>query len=144
MPTAEANYKIRDKRLFLLAAMELLTGDTQISLEGELSATRLSSVPGATGDETEVLKRNSIAPKLDFCVLPLDAGEARAILIALGGTIPRGVLHVQIQRGGKLELRLYDRFSPDVSFFGPSVTLQFLAQLQSEGLLMRLTGRPDQ
>jgi len=144
MPTAKAKYKIKDKRLFLLAAMELLAGDAQISFEGELSATKLSSVPGATGDETEVLTRNTIAPRQDFCVLPLDAGKARAILIALGGTIPRRVLHVQIQKGGKLELGLYDRFSPDASFFGPSVTLQFLAQLQSEGILMRLTSKPDQ
>jgi hypothetical protein len=66
-------YKVRDKRRFLAAALAELAGDAQVSFEGDLSMTSLSDVPGASNDETQVLKRGTLWPKQDFVVLPLEA-----------------------------------------------------------------------
>jgi hypothetical protein len=89
-------YKIRDKRRFLIAAMTELAGAAHVSFEGDLSATRIANFPGASGEETQVLKRNTLRPKQEFVILPLEADLVTAIVSAVGGTVPRGVLHILI------------------------------------------------
>ena len=79
---------VRDKRRLLLAMMERLAGGAHISFEGDLSALRLSDIPGASQDETGALKRNTLWPKQDFMVLPLELSTSRAIVSAIGGTVP--------------------------------------------------------
>ncbi len=66
MPNVPHLYKVRDKRRFLVAAMEELAGAARISFEGDLSATNVSKLNGASGEETQVLKRNTLWPKQDF------------------------------------------------------------------------------
>jgi hypothetical protein len=72
MATDAHLYKIRDKRRFLIAAMRELAGTACISFEGDLSATAVAHLAGASADETEILKRNTLWPKQDFVVLPLE------------------------------------------------------------------------
>ena len=57
---------VRDKRRLLLVMMEKLAGGAHISFEGDLSALRLSDIPGASQEETGALKRNTLWPKQDF------------------------------------------------------------------------------
>lgn len=135
MPTNPHLYKIRDKRRFLSAVMEELAGAARISFEGDLSATKTSHLAGASGDETPILKRNTLWPKQDFVVLPLEADRVKAIIAAVGGTVPRGILHIQIEKSGRLELGLYDNFDPKASFFGSALKPLFFTQLQSDGIM---------
>ena len=111
-------YKVRDKRRFLAAALAELAGVAQVSFEGDLSSTSLFDVAGASSDETQVLKRNTLWPKQDFVVLPLEAEMVGPIMAAVGGTVPRGIIHIQVQKDGRLELGLYDNFAPKSMFFG--------------------------
>jgi hypothetical protein len=111
-------YKVRDKRRFLAAALAELAGDAQVSFEGDLSSTSLSDVAGASSDETQVLKRNTLWPKQNFVVIPLEAEMVRPIMAAVGGTVPRGLVNVQVQKEGQLQLGLYYNFAPKSMFFG--------------------------
>lgn len=78
-------YKVRDKRRFLAAALEVV-GDAQVSFEGDLSSTTLSDVPGASSDETQVLKRNTLWPKQDF-VDPACFKRARTLMLCPRGSV---------------------------------------------------------
>lgn len=128
-------YKVRDKRRFLAAALAELAGDAQVSFEGDLSMTSLSDVPGRSNDETQVLKRGTLWAKQDFVVLPLEVETVRPIMAAVGGTVPRGLIHVQVQKAGKLQLGLYDNFDPNCMFLGPRLTPSFIATLKEAGVL---------
>ena len=141
MPTDAHLYKIRDKRRFLIAAMRELAGTARISFEGDLSATAVAHLAGASADETEILKRNTLWPKQDFVVLPLETDLVGAIIAAVGGTVPRGILHIQIEKGNRLELGLYDNCAPKASFIGPSLTPSFFANLQGDGIISQWTER---
>jgi hypothetical protein len=134
-------YKVRDKRRFLVAALAELAGAAQVSFEGDLSRPSLFDVAGASSDETRVLKRNTLSPKQDFVVLPLEAQTVGPIMAAVGGTVPRGIIHIQVQKGGQLELGLYDNFAPDCLFFGPSLTSTFFARLRDAEALAHWTER---
>jgi len=115
--------------------MTELAGSAHISFEGDLSATTLAHWPGASFDETRPLKRNTLQPKQEFVVLPLELGLVKPIISAVGGTIPRGILHVQIEKEDRLELGLYDKFAPDAMFFGPTLTPIFFATLLGDGTI---------
>jgi hypothetical protein len=128
-------YKVRDKRRFLAAALSELAGDAQVSFEGDLSMTSLSDVAGASNNETQVLKRGTLWPMQDFVVLPLEVEMVRPIMAAVGGTVPRGLIHVQVQKEGRLQLGLYDNFDPNCMFLGPGLTPSFIATLQEAGVL---------
>lgn len=134
-------YKIRDKRKFLMAALQELAGSAYVSFEGDLSGTSLMTAAGASGDETQVLKRNTLWPKQDFVVLPLEAETVKPIMAAIGGPVPKAILHIQVQKNGRRELGLYDNFAPMGTFFGPAVTVPFLSLLQAEGILAQWTER---
>src|ERR1700739_4176540 len=118
-------YKVRDKRRFVMAALRHFAGSAFVSFEGALSGTGLIGVAGASGDETKALRRNTLWPRQDFVVLPLEAETVEPIMAAVGGTVPRGIIHIQVEKGGRLELGLYDNFAPKGIFFGPAVTPAF-------------------
>jgi hypothetical protein len=83
---------VRDKPGLLAAIMQAFAGDAQISFEGDLSRCRLRAIPGASDAETPVLCRNTVSPRQDFVVLPLETETARPILDAVvpeGGIVNR-------------------------------------------------------
>jgi len=51
----------------------------RISFEGRLSHTELAKIVGTSLDQTEVLKRNTTSPGMDFVVLPLKPGTVPEI-----------------------------------------------------------------
>lgn len=133
MTTRPMRWKIRDKRRFLIALLTELAGDAYVSFEGELSCVAVSRLPGASGEETSILKRNTLWPRQDFVVLPLESDNVQAIGIAIGGTLPKAIIHIQIEKSGRLELGVYDNFGGIV--FGPALTPAFLSGLQSDGVI---------
>ena len=54
-----------------------LVGDAHISLEGDLRGLGVMDIPGASDLETATLKRNTVRPKQDFVVVPLEATTPR-------------------------------------------------------------------
>jgi len=134
-------YKVRDKRRFLMAALRELAGSAFVSFEGDLSGTALIGATSASDDQTKALKRNTLWPKQDFVVLPLEAETVGSIMTAVGGTVPRSILHIKVEKDGRLELGLYDNFAPRGMFFGSAVTPQFIETLQNENVLSLWTER---
>jgi hypothetical protein len=100
MEKEKRGWLVRDKRRLLVRMMEQLAGNAHISFEGDLKALHLSRIPGASNEETEVLKRNTLSPKQVFVVLPLETSSTKTIIAAIGGTIPSAIIHVQIEKGG--------------------------------------------
>jgi hypothetical protein len=78
--------------------------------------------PGASRDETRTLKRNTTSPIQDFVILPLEPDSVRPIIVAVGGTVPNSILHIQIEKHGMIQFGLYDCFHPEAMFFGPLAT----------------------
>jgi hypothetical protein len=124
---------VRDRTGLLLAIAEQLAGNARISFEGDLSNTRLTKMSGASEEETAILKRNTTWPKQDFVVLPLVPAMSKPLLSALGGALPSGVIHIQIEKDNVTEFAAYDNFQ--LLFFGKGLSKHFLDSLVSLGVL---------
>lgn len=135
MKNTGACWLVCDKRSFLLAIMKELAGNAHMSFEGSVSGLRLASIPGASEEETIALKRNTIWPKQDFVVVALEPSSENAILSAIGGTLPRSTIHIQIEKAGILEFGAYDNFYPGCIFFGSAVPQTLLESLMSKRIL---------
>ncbi|MHB8499429.1 MAG: hypothetical protein ACYDCG_05350 [Candidatus Acidiferrales bacterium] len=122
---------VRDKRRLLLAMMEELAGDAHISFEGDFSGLRLLSTPGASQEETPALKRNTLRPKQDFVVLPLEASMSKTIVSAIGGAMPSAIIHIQIEKNALLQFAAYDNFHPQCIVLGTGVKQEVLESLVS-------------
>jgi len=116
--------------------MNELAGDAQISFEGDLQTLGILSLPRATTDESNALKRNTLWPKQDYVVLPLLSETVGTVIAAMGETIPHAIIHIQIAKAGKLEFGAYDNFDPQSIFFGRALTQPFLDSLIAEGILV--------
>ena len=136
MRSLDAKWLVRDKRRLLYAVMDVLAGNTHISFEGSLGAVQLSGVPGASEAETPVLKRSTTWPKQDFVVVPLEPSTTQTILSKLGGSVPKSIIHVQIEKAGVLEFGAYDNFHPECLYIGKVVTEKLLESLSSQGVLV--------
>ena len=128
-------WRIRDKTRFLEAVLTELAGDARVSFEGSLGNTRLMGLDGATQDETAALKRNTTWPVQDFVVVPLEADRIDGMLRAIGMTIPRTILHFQVEKAGKLEFGLYDNPNSGMPFFGPTFSREFVKRLVDLGVV---------
>ena len=131
---------VRDKAIFLRRLMVELAGDARISFEGDLSEYQFPIDLGESGEETEILKRNTIAPRSDFAVLPLTRETVFPILsqVVRGArplTISGKIIHVQIEREGVLELGAYDNFHRECVVTGPGVSAAILEQMKTEKML---------
>src|SRR6202050_541428 len=118
MKPATEQWAVKDKKRLLLAMMEALAGDAHLSFEGDLSGFRLMQIAGASDEETTTLKRNTTWPKQDFVVVPLEPEIAPAVLPAIGGNVPKRILHIQIEKSGHIEFAAYDRFHPECVVLG--------------------------
>ncbi len=115
-----------------------LAGNAQLSLEGNLSRCRFTDDLVITRDETSILKRNTTAPKQDFVVLRLAPETVEPILkqaLAAGLKPVKGIIHVQIERDGVLELGAYDNFDDECVATGPGVNRTLLEELRKNNVL---------
>jgi hypothetical protein len=129
----------RDKPRLLVAMMRALAAkDGRISFEGKLSQTGLSQMAGVASEESGVLKRATLQPKLDFLVLPLTPKNLstleRAVVskIALGHG---GIIHVQIERNGKMAFAAYDNFGRECVVAYSDVSPSLLDELTKARVL---------
>jgi len=129
------SWQVCDKRRLLLAMMDELAGEAHISFEGRLRELGLLSLPAASSEETAALKRNTLWPKLDFIVVPLERSMSKTIISAMGGNVPTAIIHIQIEKGGVLQFGAYDNFDPECIFFGSAVKQSFIEYVVSEGIL---------
>lgn len=106
----------RERPRLLVAMMRALAAeDGMISFEGKLSQTELPQMAGVAYKEGGVLKRATLQPQLDFLVLPLTQKNVSALEEAILSKIAfghNGIIHVQIERNGKMAFAAYDNFDP--------------------------------
>jgi hypothetical protein len=126
---------VEDKHRLLMSVAEKLAGNAHISLEGSLGVFNLAALPGASDVETSALKRNTIWPKQDFLVFPLEPPVAEAVFKRLGYRVPNRIIHIQIEKDGVLEFGAYDNFHRDCIFWGPALTDAFIQSLVERGIL---------
>jgi hypothetical protein len=135
-------YRLRAKhrpQLLLAMMTTLACMDAKISFEGHLSHTELVKLPEASFDETRVLKRNTTWPKMDFVVLPLTAEMvsvvAKAVLSKIAFKGYTGIIHVQIEREGRLAFSACDNFHEGCVWASSAVPLALLTDLADKGIL---------
>jgi len=130
---------IRDKQRFLRVLMDRLAGTASMSFEGDLSGCKLHALPNASEAESNLLRRNTIWPKQDFITVPLEKESTKPIVSALGGTIPKPILHIQIEKDGQLQVGMYDqRFA---AFSATPLSQALKAQLIEERVIVRADHR---
>lgn len=71
----------------------------------------------------------------DFVALALEPSHTERILRAMGGIVPRSILHIQIEKNGILEFGAYDQFNPGCIFFGTALDDGFIGSLISDGVI---------
>ena len=139
---AQPRFRLRTKhKQELLFAMmrTLVHEDARISFEGRLSHTELAKIVGVSLNETEVLKRNTTSPRMEFLVLPLTPATVPAIEKAVVSKVAfkgyAGIVHVQIERQGRLAFVACDNFHEDCVWASDAVPAPFLAELVKNRVL---------
>jgi len=121
--------------------MNALAGeDASISFEGRLSNSRLVKIAGGCFEETEVLRRRKLQPRLDFLVLPLNTSVAvehrESIDPRVAFNRDAGIVHVQIEKhGANLLLRHTNQFHQDSVVAYPAVPIALLNELVAKRVL---------
>ena len=88
-------------------------------------------------EESDLLKR-SLKPKQDFRILPLVPQNVSAIVKAITSKIAfgnRGIIHVQIERNGKMAFAAYDNFDRECVAAYPAGSSASLDDLTMTGVL---------
>jgi hypothetical protein len=124
---------VRDKNQLLLEVMKELAGDAHISFEGDLASYSFTSIEGTNNAESAILHRHTLSH--DFVMLPLEPATIKRIISAIGGTIARSIIHVQIEKHGKLQFGAYDNFHPECLYFGDAISSSLIDKLVSLRLL---------
>jgi hypothetical protein len=89
-------------------------------------------------DETPALRRQTLAPKQDFVVLPLTPESVRPILdvVLPDNRYIDDIIHIQIEKANQLQFGSYDQFDDRcIVGFPPGVTAELLDELQSSGVI---------
>ena len=112
--------------------------NTNVSFEGMLSHTELAQMEGVGHEESDVLKRSTLQAKRDFRILTLTPQNVSAIVKAITSKIAfgnRGIIHVQIERNGKMAFAAYDNFDRECVVAYPAVSSASLDELTMTGVL---------
>ena len=128
----------RDKPGLLIAMMREFIGNSHISFEGSLENLKLSDIPGISVEETEVLKRQTTSPRLDFLVVPLSEATINEIWKELSEKdhlVHEGIIHVQIENNGELVFGGYDNFHRECVVAYPAVPVKLLEELKENGVI---------
>jgi hypothetical protein len=130
----------RDKPRLLVAMMRTLAADDgRISFEGKLSHSELAQMAGVVCEEVGVLKRVTLQPRLDFLILPLTQKNLSALERAIVSKIAfghGGIIHVQIERNGKMAFAAYDNFDRECVVAYSDVSLSLLDELTKARVLL--------
>ncbi len=139
-------YRLRTKnrpQLVLAMMRALASEDAIIAFEGRLSHTGLVTIEGVRLDETGVLRRATLRPKLDFVVLPLTPASLptieRALVSKIAFNRQEGIVHVQIEKHGQIAFSAYDQFHEDSVTAYPMVPVALLEKLVEKRVLHSYT-----
>ena len=131
----------RDKPGLLTHMMRFLAGDARISFEGDLSRCQFPATILSSTDEDSILTRQTISPRQDFIILPLEHDTIRPSLdvVLPDNRYMEDIIHIQIEKRGELQFGSYDQFHHDciVCFLG--VSTKFLDELKQTGILRSWT-----
>ena len=120
---------------------------SRIAFEGSLASTELYGLEGVSYEETEILKRATIEPRLDFVVLPLIAARLVEIQNAIQSKIAfagnRGIIHVQIEADGELAFGAYDNFHRDSVVLNGTIEPAALDDLVKTRMLRSYAAAPS-
>lgn len=135
-------YRLRTKhkpRLLFAMMHALASDDAVICFEGWLALTDLAKIEGVRLNETDVLRRQTLEPRMDFLVLPLTQASLPAIEKAVNSKIAfsgcAGIVHVQIESHGQIAFAAYDEFTPDCAVAYPAVSVSLLDELVQKHIL---------
>jgi|SRR5580700_10134417 hypothetical protein len=134
-------WKVQDKRRLLLAMMEELAGGSHISFEGNLRGLTLLNIPGVSAEPTAALTRSTLWPRQDFVIVPLEPSMGPKIITAIGGTVPRAIIHIKIEKDGQLQFAAYDNFHSECIHFGSAVKEGAIQLLVSKNIMRPYTSR---
>jgi hypothetical protein len=131
--------EVRDCQGTLWAFYRQYEGEAFASFEGDLSALKLQELPGADGQETSTLKRQTMQPELDFIVVPINQETVHELKkrLSMRGVLGRNgaVIHTQIAVGDELLFVACDNFHDECTVASMAVPNVFLIELQNHGLL---------
>ena len=131
--------EVRDCQGTLWAFYREYLGNALASFEGDLGALQLSNISGASSQETSFLKRQTIEPELDFCVVPINETSIEILKARLSkrGVLGRDgvVIHTQIEVANELIFIACDNFHDQCTVASYSVPSAFLSLLKDHGLL---------
>jgi hypothetical protein len=99
----------------------------------------------ASGHETEALRRQTMFPKQDFVVVPLEVETIRPILdvILPGRRYLDDIIYIQIEQHGVLQFGAYDNFHKECIVCFSGIPTALLARLQESGVIRSWT-RPHE
>jgi hypothetical protein len=131
----------RDKPGLLRAIMQALAGDAHISFEGDLSRCSFDEELRPSPHETPALGRHTAYPVQDFVVLPLEAMTVQPILkvVLPDRRFMDDILHIQVERKGRLEFGSYDQFHPECIVCFNGVSTELLSRLEKSGVIRSWT-----
>ena len=131
--------EVRDCQGTLWAFYRKYEGQTVASFEGDLSDLRLHELPGASAQETNLLRRQTIEPELDFITVPINPENFRELKKRLASHGILGsegvVIHTQLASRDEVLLIACDNFHDDCTVASASVPESFLREMLSHGLL---------
>ena len=84
-----------------------------------------------------MLPRNTIYPRQDFIVLTLELQTIHPILdvILPQNRYMKDIIHIQIEKDGKLEFSSCDQFDPEYVVCGEAIPSKLLSLLSEKGIL---------
>ena len=74
-----------------------------ISFEGNLIGWEFRAFPGLSETETGALSRNSSWPEQNVVIVPLEKTTIKQSTLAIGGTVLKTILHVQIEKAWRIQ-----------------------------------------
>jgi hypothetical protein len=123
----------RDKPGLLVAFMKELAGNARMSFEGDLSRCDFSGLANAQLEPDGVFQRNTVSPRQDYVIVPLTQETLQPIMAQVlpGARCIHDIVHIQIEKDGKLAFSACDSFHPHCTW----------APLSARGLLEKLKRR---
>jgi len=135
-----AHLKPSNTELLVAQTMEALCGDSAyVSLEGFYLPKEVCTLSGASSLETELLRRNTIAPVLQFVVVPLSMENLPTLksFICHSSVLKDecGLIHIQIAKAGQLAFGAYDNVHEECTVLYSPFALPLCESLVKSGAI---------
>lgn len=131
---------VRQPAPFLRRVMREFTGNARLSLEGTFDETAFPAEAIAGHEPTPTLKRSTLEPTLNFLILNLEPQFVDRVFSQISRIgLRENIVHVQVEKDGRIELGAYDNFHSECVVTGPAISEALLAELQAAGVIRRFS-----